>query len=627
MRVSFGLVGFAVAAVLCVPARAEPATLLEIRYTPVKRAQIAIWIEDESGKLIATVALTEAVAYRGIGNRPGAAQLNSGYRWPFGRREGTLPIWARQRASVPDARLFPRVVYQKRPEGLIMKLGDDQSPDDYYCLGYEVARSQRDALDAVSCASVFNSDKGRYLTEAEHAKGYSEPFELPHRSPDAPAEGEQRALSLESLYPARMDATYCRGGNNCYDHEDVKRFVSDVRAVMPEIDAVTRATAPGGVPQAILFRVPEEWSRGKYALWIEANVEGDYLEGAADWNTDVYPTPTAPEGWDPYAQAFGYPYRGQPSIAYRVPIELGGAETTFATADAAGRSSWELDAPDYGKLEPLGDELAQSAGSGVDRLQRDAQGKRVVVLARQNEETASEQPASEGGQSQVPSTGEGIVLERTGNGVKGPVGPIAELTLQRHEDPLHAHAWMRLRFRATHAERPLHAYEVRVAPEPIGDEREFILHGRQAHSATESREGSAALMLPVDTPEGEWIETTIGDLSAETLYYVGVRAIDELDRHGPISVAALRTAERRFATVSACFVATAAYGTPLAHEVQSLRRLRDRQLLANPIGRALVDAYYRHGPAAARFIAPHPELRSWVRGLLTPLIAIARRLP
>lgn len=610
-------------------ASAEPATVLEIRYTPVARAQVAIWIEDAAGRFMATVSLTEAVAFRGIGNRPGAAQLNSGYRWPFGRREGALPIWAHQRASAPDARLFRRVIYQSRPEGMIMRLHPDHSVDDYYCLAYMVARSQRDALDAVSCASVFSSDKGRYLTEAEHAEGYSEPFELPHRQVDAPAEGVERALSLESLYPARMDATYCNDSDKCFDHEDLKRFASDVRDVMPEIDAVTRATAPGGVPQSILFRVPSEWPPGRYEVWIEANVEGDYLDGADDWNPVVYPTPTAPEGWDPYAAAFGYPYRGQPSIAYHVPIELGAGATMFATDVAAGRSSWDMDAPDYGELEPLGDEFAQSAGSGVDRLQRDERGSRVVVLTRQTEEDEvdADQGTTEGGAPQTSSTGDAVVLERTGNGVRGPVGTIAELQLSRHEDPLRAHSWMHLRFRAARAEHPLHAYDVRVASLPITDEREFIERGRPAHSATDSREGSAALMLPVETPQGEWIETTIGDLNADTQYYVGVRAVDDLDRHGPISVASLRTAERRFATVSACFVATAAYGTPLATEVRVLRRLRDRQLLANVWGRALVDMYYEFGPRAARLIAPHPELRSWVRGLLEPLIAIARRLP
>ena len=40
-----------------------------------------------------------------------------------------------------------------------------------------------------------------------------------------------------------------------------------------------------------------------------------------------------------------------------------------------------------------------------------------------------------------------------------------------------------------------------------------------------------------------------------------------------------------------------------------------------------LSAYYELGPAAARVITRHPELRSWARGLLEPLIALARRVP
>ena len=88
--------------------------LLEFKFTPTPRAQFALWVETADGEFMATVRLTEATAMRGIGNRPGASQMNSGLRWPFGRREGVLPVWATRRASAPDARHFTPVAFPDR---------------------------------------------------------------------------------------------------------------------------------------------------------------------------------------------------------------------------------------------------------------------------------------------------------------------------------------------------------------------------------------------------------------------------------------------------------------------------------------------------------------------------------
>lgn len=66
----------------------------------------------------------------------------------------------------------------------------------------------------------------------------------------------------------------------------------------------------------------------------------------------------------------------------------------------------------------------------------------------------------------------------------------------------------------------------------------------------------------------------------------------------------------------ACFIATAAYGSPDAPEVEQLRRFRDRRLLTNRAGSAFVRVYYRVSPPLAHLIARKPRLRQAVRKTL-----------
>jgi hypothetical protein len=72
-----------------------------------------------------------------------------------------------------------------------------------------------------------------------------------------------------------------------------------------------------------------------------------------------------------------------------------------------------------------------------------------------------------------------------------------------------------------------------------------------------------------------------------------------------------------------CFVATAAYGTDTAEEINILREFRDVVLLPSGAGAEFVSLYYQISPPIAEVISQHDFLRTAVRlGFIGPVVAI-----
>jgi len=635
--------------------------LLEFRFTPTQRAQIAIWIEDANGTFMGTVVLTSSVALRGVGNRPGALQMNSGFRWPFGRREGILPVWGHRRANAPGAEPFPMVIFQDRlSEGFASRTTVDASPDSYFCLSFDQTTTTREALDAITCASVFNSDKGRFATDDDVRNGYAEPFVDPSGSEI------MRPLGSGSIYPPRRDVE----GLGLYDHPDAGRFAQEARRVMPKIDAVTMATPAGDVPRTVQFLAPSEWEDGEYSAWIEVNTEGDYND---TYNDETYPTPIS-DRWDFWAQTYGYPYRGQPSILYQVPFTLGAVIAEYDVSDPVGYGSMHGESGDLFTMDAsIIDDPDDAPGSGADRLRRDEAGTRFEVFVLATNICDEPEPPEICGQDCADDADCGIGFicaeDQTCLGlcdVEGQPDAIADFSMENHPNSKWSHVVGRLRFTVPQSTRPLRQYKVLASKILVNSVVIEDAHALEITSAGKPIQGDG-LHIPVDSEcsggvasellcgpyvanedgecdngidvdgDGDCLDP--GDIivvdtafdAHETDYEVEIVATDICQGRSDSVAASLKTTPIDFTTVPPCFVATAAYAL-LAYQTGFLKANYPVHFMAallsstNPAGRAFVDAYYAVGPHAAELIAEHPWMRTTTRVLLTPLVALARYL-
>jgi len=76
-----------------------------------------------------------------------------------------------------------------------------------------------------------------------------------------------------------------------------------------------------------------------------------------------------------------------------------------------------------------------------------------------------------------------------------------------------------------------------------------------------------------------------------------------------------------------CFITTAAFNSPMASEVEALRRFRDTVLWPTLLGRGMVMAYYDVSPPAADIVATSPGLSRFVRASVRRLLTLVNASP
>jgi hypothetical protein len=132
-----------------------------------------------------------------------------------------------------------------------------------------------------------------------------------------------------------------------------------------------------------------------------------------------------------------------------------------------------------------------------------------------------------------------------------------------------------------------------------------------------------AVNVPVTAP-GVLQTIDLNALLPDTTYSIGVRALDNCRNKSPLGIATVTTPERKVGEVDACFIATAAYGSLMANDVEQLRGFRDSVLRQTVLGELAVEAYYTFGPVLAGVIGESEVLRTTAREALEPVVRTVR---
>ena len=363
-------------------------------------------------------------------------------------------------------------------------------------------------------------------------------------------------------YPPRADLA-----TQQYDSPSVAMY----KALNP-FDAVSQPTPIGGSVARAPWSVPDDLPDGDYVIFVETSLEGDF--------NDAYNATTLPQPPNLQWASYGLPMRGQPSIVYSVPITISStAATTASTAQYAG----------YG--DPTG-------GDGM--------------LRAPDVSISTDTPGSGGARLQLVSDGANMYR------LLVTVGP---------DDPSHVPT-MPSELQATHVTAS-DATLTFMAPDISG--AAVTGYDIRVQANTPITDDNFAQATPITTKvdpvaPGALQTVDIPGLLPLTDYWIGIRAFDGCDNAGPIAIVHVTTADRESGTVDACFVATAAYGSILANDVELLRHFRDTWLETNVVGELGVEAYYTFGPAFAGVIGESNLLRTTARDLLAPIIRMIRSL-
>ena len=543
---------------------ADPTTptcrTVEVSFKPVSNLQIAVWAEDPLGNYVATLYVTRLTGTFGLANRPGNHFLHTATRFPYGRRDMVLPVWAHKRnktygfvtmggnAGNDPSNCSPSIADGSKAcdDNTIAFHAGVSSTEPFYCSpsGGQI-QTGPGGVDIVSCASAFFGSKGAYASGG-----------------------------LVSYYPPRADLT----AFNSNDGPDARAFSS-----VNDLGAVSGAT-----PQLVqLLDPPIRWvtlADGQYVIKVEMSLESDtnqfhnYQYCVDDQDSNHQDRALDCGGFNSY----GHDFIGQPSVIYSVPITVGPTADEETTSSYEGYSEYLMSSGSTGKELPADMTISDIPGSGAGRLLDVSDGGKTFRLRAR----ALPDQVSCPGDCTAPAPPTNLVLTPGATSID-------------------------VSFASSATGIATNRFDVRYRDVAI-DDSSFTLANPSDQTP------------PPPGVQGSTVTTTISGLKPQQNYYVAVRAFSTCDAPSSVAVASTSTSMQKFVVLHGCFIATAAYGTPMAQEIDALRAVRDRALLTNPLGRLAVAGYYAMSPPIARAIASDERLRAGARKLLQPIVEVAQ---
>jgi hypothetical protein len=537
-----------------------PCRTVEVTFKPVKNLQIAVWVEDPLGNYVATLYVTRLTGTFGLANRVGNHFLHSAARFPYGRRDMVLPVWAHKRnktygfvtmggAAGNSPAVCPNTIADGSKacdDGTIAFHAGVSSTEPFYCSpsGGTITQNAQ-GVDVVTCASGFFGSKGAYATDGR-----------------------------VSYYPPRADLT----SFNANDGPEARAFAS-----VNDLGAVSGAT-----PQLQqLIDPPIRWrpfADGSYVIKVEMSLESD----SNTFHNYTYCVDDQ-DGGTPCGgfNSYGKDFIGQPSVVYSVPITVGADPDEQTSSSYEGYSEYVMSTGSTGKELPPDMTISDMPGTGAGRLLDATDGGKTFRLRARSSPTCDPIGTPDGGTGCTPPQ------------------PPQNLTLTPGATSID------VSFASASTGAATNRFDVRYRDVAI-DDGSFT----QANPADQTP--------PAPGEPGSTVTTTISGLKPQQNYYVAVRAFSTCDAPSGIAVASAQTSMQKFVVLHGCFIATAAYGTPMAKEIDALRTVRDRALLTNPLGRLAVAGYYALSPPMANAIATDERLRAGARALLRPIVDVAR---